>query len=106
MSKTTEITTVHGDIEYETRTCASCEQEHLPEDVQTLYTGTVNDVSDYSSFESIKFKPSAERVYLCEYCHERPTKLTLQPTGWESWALLCLWSVMMLVIGSMFGVVL
>jgi hypothetical protein len=80
-SETKAAATVHGSVEYETRTCASCDQEFLPEDTETLYHGSLNRVSSYSTFTSIKFDWYRE-VYFCEQCFEKPTKCRL-PARWR-----------------------
>jgi len=76
-TETKRAQTVYGDVDFETRTCASCGQEYLPEDTTTYYYGKVGDVSEYSSFDSIQFEPSAKRVYFCEMCHDVPTGISL-----------------------------
>lgn len=77
-TKTKAAQTALGEIEYETRTCASCGQEHLPEDTTTMFKGSLDEINTYSSFESVHFHGTVDRVYFCEYCVEDPAKVTLE----------------------------
>lgn len=76
-SKGRETTvTVHGEVDYETRTCASCGQEFLPEDVNTAFRGRVKEVSEYTSFTSVQFS-RVDKVHFCEMCSEQPVRYIL-----------------------------
>jgi hypothetical protein len=77
MSKTQTAQTVYGDVDFETVTCASCEQEYLPEDTITLHRGVTEKKKQYGSFVAVHYKANTlEQVHFCENCKDEPTKIT------------------------------
>ena len=71
--------TPYGDVDFETNTCASCEQEYLPEDTLTAHVGVVKSRYNYSREVEIKFRPSSHReLHFCETCAETPLQLKIE----------------------------
>ena len=72
--------TVYGDVDFDTRTCASCEQEYLPEDTVRVYLG--DEKGRYKNTYVVKItfnRESLKELYFCKNCVKRPIQLKINP---------------------------
>jgi len=73
MTDTKVAPTVHGDVEYETVTCASCEREVAKDNAKRFYIGNEIQYKDWSTLERIEVefdRSTVRRGWACEYCAE------------------------------------
>jgi len=97
MSDTQTVETVYGDVDFETVTCASCEQEYMPEDTITFHHGVTEKKKEYSSFVSVHYKTNTfKEVYFCENCKDEPAKI--------SFAVVSMGGTAGFIIGSLIGI--
>lgn len=71
------VATAHGEIEYETVTCASCGTEVLPEDAKRLVVGDVLEHHEWHASGKEKFTFDLDTLavgWACSYCRERSSK--------------------------------
>jgi len=80
MKQTKHTVTAHGEVEYETVECASCEQEYLPEDTQTLYLGDIETRHENYAARNTKyqFKSEPREIVFCENCVKEPQKISIK----------------------------
>ena len=71
--------TPYGDVDFDTRTCASCEQEYLPEDTFTVYLG--DGKGRYKNTYDVKItfnRGSLKELYFCKNCVKRPLQVKMK----------------------------
>lgn len=80
MSQKQKAVTVHGEIEYNTVECASCNQEFLKKDTDTLYRGHIiaKPQGKMDKDTEFKFKHKPTKIIMCENCIENPQKITIE----------------------------
>ena len=80
MSQIKHTVTAHGEVEYETKTCASCDMEYLPEDTQTLYLGDIETRHENYIDRDTKyqFKSEPREIVICENCVDEPQKIIIE----------------------------
>ena len=79
MSQTKHTVTAHGEVEYETKTCASCDMEYLPEDTKTFYHGEMDvRLLGIDRDDKYEFKSEPSKIVICENCIEEPQKISIE----------------------------
>lgn len=96
MSKTRTATTAHGDVDYETVDCTSCENEVAKTDAQRFITGDVVEYHHWSHKNTKQYELDSQTVstgWVCEYCREDPAqypskgRFTFNVSTEAAWAL-------------------
>jgi len=73
--------TAHGEIEYETVTCASCDNEVAKQDAEYFVIGDLQNRTGYSALNKQKFEFADDNVrtgWACPYCADDPVKFPVR----------------------------